>query len=131
MTAPLRNYILERLRRSKQLFVDETTAPVLEPGHKKTKIGLNWAYVCEDRPWGGGDPPMVPYVHGKDYKTERPKAHLHGFARILQVNGYSELRGDRCGARRPVPGQELLELGCRVIGDVDEKQSSQNPTQSR
>lgn len=85
---PLRDHILERLRRSERLFADETTAPVLEPGRKKTKTGQIWAYACDDRPWGGRDPPMVAYVYAADRKTERPEAHLHGFAGILQVDGY-------------------------------------------
>jgi transposase len=85
---PLRDHILERLRRSERLFADETTAPVLEPGRKKTKTGQIWAYACDDRPWGGSDPPMVAYVYAADRKTERPEAHLSGFAGILQVDGY-------------------------------------------
>jgi len=85
---PLRDHILERLRRSERLFADETTAPVLEPGRKKTKTGQIWAYACDDRPWGGSDLPMVAYVYAADRKTERPEAHLHGFAGILQVDGY-------------------------------------------
>jgi transposase len=86
---PLRDHILERLRRSERLFADETTAPVLEPGRKKVKTGQIWAYACDDRPWGGSDPPMVAYVYAGDRKTERPEAHLSGFAGILQVDGYS------------------------------------------
>jgi transposase len=86
---PIRDHILERLRRSERLFADETTAPVLEPGRKKTKTGQIWAYACDDRPWGGSDPPMVAYVYAADRKTERPEAHLQGFAGILQVDGYS------------------------------------------
>jgi hypothetical protein len=30
---------------------------------------------------------MVSYVYAADRKTERPEAHLHGFAGILQVDG--------------------------------------------
>ncbi|MCL6251537.1 IS66 family transposase [Altererythrobacter sp. KTW20L] len=86
---PLRDHILERLRRSERLFADETTAPVLEPGRKRTKTGQIWAYACDDQPWGGSDPPMVAYVYAADRKTERPEAHLQGFAGILQVDGYS------------------------------------------
>ena len=85
---PIRDHILERLRRSERLFADETTAPVLEPGRKRTKTGQIWAYACDDRPWGGSDPPMVAYVYAADRKTERPEAHLSGFAGILQVDGY-------------------------------------------
>ena len=85
---PLRDHILERLRRSERLFADETTAPVLDPGRRRTKTGQIWAYACDDRPWGGSDPPMVAYVYAADRKAERPEAHLSGFAGILQVDGY-------------------------------------------
>jgi len=85
---PLRDHILERLRRSERLFADETTAPVLDPGRKRTKTGQIWAYACDDRPWGGSDPPMVAYVYAADRKAARPEAHLQGFAGILQVDGY-------------------------------------------
>lgn len=85
---PLRDHILERLRRSKRLFADETTAPVLDPGRGRTKTGQLWAYARDDRPWGGGDPPMVAYVYAADRKGERAETHLGDFAGILQVDGY-------------------------------------------
>jgi transposase len=85
---PLRDHILERLRRSERLFADETTAPVLDPGRGRTKTGQLWAYARDDRPWGGGDPPMVAYVYAADRKGERAEAHLGDFAGILQVDGY-------------------------------------------
>ena len=85
---PLRDHILERLRRSTRLFADETTAPVLDPGRGRTKTGQLWAYARDDRPWGGSDPPMVAYVYAADRKAERPNAHLGDFAGILQVDGY-------------------------------------------
>ncbi|QSR19168.1 IS66 family transposase [Novosphingobium sp. KA1] len=85
---PLRDHILERLRRSERLFADETTAPVLDPGRGRTKTGQLWAYARDERPWGGGDPPMVAYVYAADRKGERAQAHLGDFAGILQVDGY-------------------------------------------
>lgn len=85
---PLRDHILERLRRSERLFADETTAPVLHPGTGRTKTGQLWAYARDDRPWGGADPPMVAYVYAADRKSERAEAHLGDFAGILQVDGY-------------------------------------------
>jgi transposase len=85
---PLRDHILERLRRSERLFADETTAPVLDPGRGRTKTGQLWAYARGDRPWGGKDPPMVAYVYAADRKGERAEAHLGDFAGILQVDGY-------------------------------------------
>jgi len=85
---PLRDNILERLRRSERLFADETTAPVLDPGRGRTKTGQLWAYARDDRPWGGSDPPMIAYVYAADRKSERAEAHLGDFAGILQVDGY-------------------------------------------
>ena len=85
---PLREHILEDLRRSTRLFADETTAPVLDPGRGRTKTGQIWAYARDDRPWGGSDPPMVAYVYAADRKGERAEAHLKDFAGILQVDGY-------------------------------------------
>ena len=85
---PLRDHILERLRRSERLFADETTAPVLDQGAGRTKTGQLWAYARDDRPWGGNDPPMVAYVYAADRKSERAEAHPGDFAGILQVDGY-------------------------------------------
>ena len=86
---PLREHVLERLRRSERLFADETTAPVLDPGRGRTKTGQLWAYARDDRPWGSNDPPIVAYVYAADRKAERPEAHLGDFAGILQVDGYA------------------------------------------
>ena len=85
---PLRDHILERLRRSERLFADETTAPVLDPGRGRTKTGQLWAYAQDDRSWGGNDPPMVAYIYAADRKGERAEAHIGNFAGILQVEGY-------------------------------------------
>ncbi len=85
---PLRDHVLEKLRRSERLFADETTAPVLDPGRGRTKTGQLWAYARDDRSWGGNDPPIVAYVYAADRKAERPLAHLEDFGGILQVDGY-------------------------------------------
>jgi len=85
---PMREHILQELRRSTRLFADETTAPVLDPGRGRTKTGQIWAYARDDKPWGGSDPPMVVYVYAADRKGERAEAHLKDFAGILQVDGY-------------------------------------------
>lgn len=85
---PLRDHILDELRRSERLFADETTAPVLDPGRGRTKTGQLWAYARDDGPWGGSDRPMVAYVYAADRRAERPESHLGDFAGILQVDGY-------------------------------------------
>jgi transposase len=85
---PLRNHLLDHLKRSSKLFADETTAPVLDPGRGRTKTGQLWAYARDDRPWRGADPPAVAYLYAPDRKSVRPINHLAGFKGTLQVDGY-------------------------------------------
>ncbi|WP_363287181.1 transposase [Mesorhizobium sp.] len=40
------------MKASTKLFVDETTAPVFDPGRGRTKTGQLFAYVRDERPWG-------------------------------------------------------------------------------
>jgi transposase len=89
---PVHERLLFWLKRSGKLFADETTAPVLDPGRGRTKTGQLWAYARDDRPWGGADPPGVAYIYAPDRKSERPLAHLAGFAGVLQVDGYAGYR---------------------------------------
>jgi transposase len=89
---PVHERLLARLKTSTKLFADETTAPVLDPGRGRTKVGQLWAYARDDRPWGGADPPGVAYVYAPDRKAERPTTHLTGFTGILQVDGYAGYR---------------------------------------
>ena len=86
---PVRDRLLDKLKTSTKLFADETTCPVLDPGRGVTKTGQLFAYVRDDRPWGGGDPPGVAYVYAPDRKAERPIAHLADFRGVLQVDGYA------------------------------------------
>src|ERR1700750_3356465 len=85
---PVHERLLAILKGSTKLFADETTAPVLDPGRGRTKTGQLFAYVRDDRPWGGTDPPAVAYVYAPDRKAARPIAHLDGFVGVLQVDGY-------------------------------------------
>ena len=51
------------LKGSTKLFMDETPAPVLAPGRKRTKTGYFWALARDDRSWGGDDPPGVAFTY--------------------------------------------------------------------
>jgi transposase len=92
MLQPVHERLPARLKTSTRLFADETTAPVLDPGRGRTKIGQLWAYARDDRTWGGVDPPGVAYVYAPDRKAERPMTHLADFTGILQVDGYAGYR---------------------------------------
>lgn len=37
--------------------MDETRAPVLDPGYRKNRTGYFWALARDDHPWSGGVPP--------------------------------------------------------------------------
>src|SRR5579872_1530788 len=50
---PLWHRLREILLASAKLCVDETPAPVLDPGRGRTKTGYFWALSRDDRPWAG------------------------------------------------------------------------------
>ena len=74
--------------RSTKIFVDETPAPVLDPGRGKTKTGYFWAIARDDRPWGGGDPPAVIYTYAPGRGVNHASTLLETFAGVLQTDGY-------------------------------------------
>jgi transposase len=86
---PLHERLFEHLERSPKLFMDETRAPVLDPGRKRTKSGYLWAVARDDRPWCGTDPPAVAYLYAPGRGAEYPIRALAGFSGILQVDGYA------------------------------------------
>ncbi|WP_400942017.1 IS66 family transposase [Lysinibacillus sp. NPDC086135] len=85
---PVVDRLAVHLKRSGKLFMDETTAPVLEPGRGTTKTGYLWALARDDRPWGGEDPPGVVYFYAPGRAGENAEVFLSGFDGILQVDGY-------------------------------------------
>jgi len=59
---------------SERLHGDDTTVPVL--ARLKTDTGRIWAYVRDDRPFGGPAPPAAPFQYSRDRGGEHPLAHL-------------------------------------------------------
>lgn len=85
---PVFDCLLTNLKRSSKLFMDETRAPVLDPGRRRTKTGYFWSLARDDRPWGGADPPGVVYCYAPGRGGNHAEAILSGFAGVLQVDGY-------------------------------------------
>jgi len=81
--------LARHLKRSSGLFINETTAPVLDPGRWTTRTGYLWALACDDRPWGGGDPPGVVCFYAPGRAGENAEIFLTGFDGILQIDGYT------------------------------------------
>lgn len=77
---PVHERLFEHLKRSPKLFMDETRAPVLDPGRGRTKTGYLWAIARDDRPWGGTDPPAVAYLYAPGRGAEHAVRPLAGLA---------------------------------------------------
>jgi transposase len=97
---PVHARLVEILKASPKLFADETTAPVLDPGHGRTKTGWLWALARDDRPWGGADPPAAAFLYAEGRGAEDAARHLSGFSGVLQVDGYAAYRS-LADPRRP------------------------------
>lgn len=86
---PVYEALMADLKRSTKLFMDETTAPVLAPGRKRTKTGYFWALARDDRSWDGNDPPGVAFTYAPGRSGQHAENILSGFSGILQVYGYA------------------------------------------
>jgi transposase len=84
---PLHALIEHHVLSAERLHGDDTTVPILAKG--KTVKGHIWAYVRDDRPFGGRAPPAALYYASRDRRHEHPLRHLHGFSGILQADAYS------------------------------------------
>jgi transposase len=92
---PIALRMAELLKRSTKLFLDETTAPVLDPGRGRTKTGYLWALARDDRRWGGADPPGVVYHYAPGRGAAHAATILDGFSGVLQVDGYRAYKTER------------------------------------
>jgi transposase len=86
---PVYDALMADLKRSSKLFMDETRAPVLDPGSRKTKTGYFWALARDDRPWNGTAPPGVAFTYASGRGGLHAEQILQGFGGILQVDGYA------------------------------------------
>ena len=68
--------------------MDETTAPVLDPGRGKTKTGYLWAVLRDDRGWGGTAPRGVVFHYRPGRKGEYADEILASFNGTIQVDAY-------------------------------------------
>jgi transposase len=88
---PVWRLMREELLGSTKLFVDETTAPVLDPGRGRTKKGYFWVLARDDRPWCGRAPPAVVYSYAPGRGGDHAAALLKGYSGVLQTDGYAVL----------------------------------------
>jgi len=86
---PVHDALLTHLKASSKLFMDETPAPVLDPGRGKVKKGYFWALARDDRSWNGPEPPGVAFTYTPGRSGQHAVDILQAFEGILQVDGYA------------------------------------------
>ena len=105
--APLTELICRHVLTAERIHGDDTTVPVLAKA--KTVVGRLWAYVRDDRPFAGPDPPAAVFFYSRNRNGEHPSRHLAGYSGILQADAYAGF-GDLYDAqRRPGP---ITEAAC-------------------
>ena len=72
------------------LFMDETRAPVLDPGRGRTKTGFLWALARDQRPWAGPDSPGVAFFYALRSRRAPRRGFLERFEGKLHVAGHDE-----------------------------------------
>lgn len=76
------------------IHADDTPIRVLDHARrakglgKGVKQGRIWAYVCDQRPWGGPAPPGVVFRFAPNWKAEHVQDHLREAGGILQADAY-------------------------------------------
>src|SRR6202521_3073446 len=86
---PIHLRLRELVLTSGKIAVDETVAPVLDPGRGCTKKGYFWAIARDDRPWGGTDPPAVAYTYAPGRGAVHALKLLDHYRGIVQCDGYA------------------------------------------
>jgi transposase len=87
---PLWRRMREILLGSPRLFVDETRAPVLDPGRGRTKSGYFWSIARDDSAWRGNTgPPAVAYTYAPGRGAAHAATLLAGYCGIVQCDGYA------------------------------------------
>ena len=71
------------------IFMDETTAPVLDPGRGRTRTGFTWALTRDDRRWSGPGPAITVFTYAPGRGGTHAEEILTGFDGVLQVDGYA------------------------------------------
>jgi transposase len=121
--APLVALIRAHVLAAERIHGDDTTVPVLAPSHSasrmgslaknRTSIGRLWAYVRDDRPFGGPSPPAALFHYSADRGGVHPARHLAGYGGILQADAYAGFNDLYYPGRQPGP---ITEAACWAHG---------------
>src|SRR5438034_489732 len=105
---PLYVRLRELILASGKIAVDETIAPVLDPGRGRTKQGYFWAIARDDRPWGGTDPPAIAYRYAPGRGAVHALKLLDHYCGIVQCDGYAAYKTIATAA----PGEAITLAFC-------------------
>lgn len=86
---PIWSRMLEHMLADDHIYMDETTAPVMDPGRGRTFGGFFWAIARDGRTYGGKDPPMAIHVYAPGRGAEHPRKILASFKGVIQCDGYN------------------------------------------
>jgi transposase len=104
---PLVEAIQAHVFAAERIHADDTTVPVLAKG--KTRTGRLWAYVRDDRPFAGHDPPAAAFFYSPDRGGEHPERHLARYAGLMQADAYAGFNKLYEAGRKPGP---IIEAAC-------------------
>jgi transposase len=90
-----------------KIAVDETVAPVLDPGRGRVKQGYFWAIARDDRPWGGTDPPAIAYSYAPGRGAVHALKLLDHYRGVVQCDGYAAYK-----TIAAVPGEAITLAFC-------------------
>jgi transposase len=96
---PLCLCLREHILRSGKIAIDETVAPVLDPGRGCTKKGYFWAIARDDRPWGGTAPPAVAFSYAPGRGAVHALKLLEHYRGVVQCDGYAAYKSVADDAR--------------------------------
>ena len=89
LLTPLADAIARYVKRGDAIHADDTPVNLLSPGNKKTKTARVWAYVRDERPWNGADPPAAWYEFSIDRRKQHPVGHLDGYRGWVHADDYA------------------------------------------
>lgn len=95
---PVYRRLKAHLLASPKIAVDETRAPVLDPGRGRTKSGYFWAIARDDRSWSGGldeatGPPAIAYTYAPGRGAIHASELLASYRGVVQCDGYVAYKG--------------------------------------
>lgn len=105
LAEPAAAYIGRDALAGPRVHADDTPMPMVAPGKGRTQTVRFWAYLRDDRPFGGTDPPAVLYEFAPDWKGEHPQRRLRDFQGILQADAYA-------GFNALSEGGRVVEAAC-------------------